>query len=164
MLDWQIFSALTLDEEQYSAYTSEYDTVVKVVFRETICDDPTSSIALIIAASAASAVVLILIVLLVICKVKKRACFSDDRKIAVKKHSGKGLAEGHPGDANEDSPREKRAPAKVGPSIGVSQPARVNWQDPKELEAEEAKSHTVDMLSQIIAPADSTRVGFFDAE
>lgn len=37
VLDWQIFSQSTLDEDQYSAYTRDASISTRVVFKETIC-------------------------------------------------------------------------------------------------------------------------------
>ena len=76
-----------MDEAQYSAFTSDYQTTVKVIFRETICDDPDSSIIMIVAIVAGLIVFTIAGAIIAICKTKKKACFNTDSKIdAVKKH------------------------------------------------------------------------------
>ena len=56
---------------------SDYDTVVKVVFRDSVCSDPTEDLGLVLILGAAigGLIVIVLIFLLIVCKVKKRFCF-----------------------------------------------------------------------------------------
>ena len=81
-----MYSAATLDEGQYSAFTSDYNITVRVLFRETLCLDPVSGVgtSVMIAAAAGGVSLIITIVALICCKVKKKACFSNDRRISIK--------------------------------------------------------------------------------
>ena len=88
LLDWQVYSALTLDEVEYSAYTSDFGTTGRVIFRETLCDDPIPSSPSTIAVIAISLVIITIIVAIVgilFCKFKKKACFNLDRKVVDSK-------------------------------------------------------------------------------
>ena len=113
---------------------------MRVVFRETTCLDPVpskgSAVLIIIVASS---VILISAAAIFYCKVRKRACFSNDKKISIKESDYKEEQTSSQIKVIDNDEMQLKSTALTAKEVGVgtSKPARVNWQDPKELEEQE---------------------------
>ena len=75
---------------------------------------------------------IILTTFIVICKAKRKYCFEHKKVENIQKNEENTIRS----DFDEINSPQKESNSKIiiAPSVSVAQPARVNWQDPKEIE------------------------------
>ena len=67
-LDWRVTAKQTIDKETYRSFSSEHDVFAKILFKETLCKEEGSSLAMVLACSLVIAIILITGSIVLLCR------------------------------------------------------------------------------------------------